>query len=249
MNRAQWLRLAPLILMLLVVLLIGTGVFTKDKSESEKRMTQHLVGYEIPLFSLPFIGRDNTSYQFSPQILRGNVVLINIFSSWCQPCKYEHPVLMKLAQTGKVNMVGLAWKDNADDIIKYLNANGNPFQLVGHDEVGATTVDLGLTGVPETIIIDKDGVVVYNTKEVLTDEIVNEEILPLVARLDPDLAVRTAAPVPPSVPAAPTELPAIPAAQLRQQPVDVPQPTPYFPPQVQAPQPAEAVPATSQPAE
>ena len=205
-TREQWFRLAPLIAMLVFVLLLSTGLFTKNRPNRHK--TVPLVGYELPLFNLPFVGRPTSTHSFSPKIFKGNVILLNVFGSWCEPCAAEHPLLMDLARTGKVNMVGIAWKDKEDKVIGYLTEHGNPFQLVGLDELGQTTVPLGLTGVPETLIIDKRGFVVFDTKEPLTEEVINNTILPLIDKLDPgaaDRAVQKAAAQQQAAPAAPPQ--------------------------------------------
>ena len=248
LTRQQWLRLAPLIVMLVFVLLLSSGLFTKNsRKDYSAPKAVPLIGYEIPQFNLPFVGRPTTKHSFSPRIFRGNVVMINIFGSWCQPCAAEHPVLMNLARTGRVNMVGIAWKDKEPKIIQYLTDNGNPFQLVGLDEMGDTTIPLGLTGVPETIIIDQKGFVVFDTKEPLTEEVVDKTILPLIAKLDPDSIARAeriksaaaaaAAAAEANAPMPQVQPPSVPAA-----PASAPTPVP-----APAPAPAQAMPPAAAP--
>jgi cytochrome c biogenesis protein CcmG/thiol:disulfide interchange protein DsbE len=194
LTRAQWFRLAPLLMMIAVFVAIGSGMLTKNKSRVAHEQASTLLGKEIPLFSLPFIGMQNPDFDFSPQLFRGNVVVMNVFAPWCEPCQLEHPVLMKLAQTGKVNLVGLAWKDKENNVQSFLQANGNPYKLMGLDEMGNTTVPLGLTGVPETIVIDSKGMVAYHCKSPMTEEEAMNTILPLVEKLKAEASPVASAP-------------------------------------------------------
>jgi cytochrome c biogenesis protein CcmG/thiol:disulfide interchange protein DsbE len=181
-TREQWIKVLPFLLMLVVSLALAFGLLEKESDSSDKK-TISLVGDQIPLFSLSFWNMPPQPFDFSPQIFQGSVVMINVFGSWCKPCAVEHPVLMKLAATGKVNMVGIAWRDTEDAVTEYLKKHGNPYKLVGMDEAGQVTVPLGLTGVPETFIIDRQGVVIYHTNQPITEEVAMNTILPLIEKV------------------------------------------------------------------
>ncbi|OYV48010.1 MAG: hypothetical protein B7X10_03725, partial [Burkholderiales bacterium 21-58-4] len=116
-----------------------------------------MVGLRIAPFTLPGLGGGH----FSPQLWKGKVALLNVFASWCVPCASEQPALVRLAQTGKILIYGLAWKDQPQKVAEYLRKNGNPYRSVGLDAYGQTTIPLALTGVPETFVIDKTGRVYY----------------------------------------------------------------------------------------
>lgn len=171
------LRLVPLLVMLLLALMLAFGLFNHPTLRQEERM----VGLNITPFSLPEV---SGSGRFSPDLWRGKVAVLNVFASWCAPCAAEAPALMHLAQSGKVPVFGIAWKDKPEDAARYLQTKGNPYQAVGLDVHGETTLPLALTGVPETFIIDKTGHVYFQFNAPISDDTVDKVILPLVAKLD-----------------------------------------------------------------
>ena len=171
-------RLSPLLIVLALLILAMLGLFGGDR---EKALQSPMVGQKIAFFDLPTL----TSYhtRFNPDLWLGRVAVINIFASWCEPCAVEQPALMKLAATGKVAIYGVAWKDKEDNVVQWLAKRGNPYQTVGLDQAGKSTIAFGLSGVPETYVIAPDGTVTYNYHAPLTDEVVTRDILPLVERL------------------------------------------------------------------
>jgi cytochrome c biogenesis protein CcmG, thiol:disulfide interchange protein DsbE len=175
----QYLKLLPLGLLFLFALVISLGLFGTGKPPEIK---SRMVGQYPGVFDLTVL--DMPQAHFSPQYWRGRVVVLNTFASWCEPCLLEHPLLMKLAQTRKAEMLGISWKDKPDDTRKWLQSRGNPFSQVGVDILGQTTVHLGLTGVPETLILDKRGVIVYHRKAQLTETEVSQVIIPLLDQLN-----------------------------------------------------------------
>jgi cytochrome c biogenesis protein CcmG/thiol:disulfide interchange protein DsbE len=94
--------------------------------------------------------------------------IVNVFASWCTPCQAEHPLLLKLKADG-VPIVGVAWKDEMQDTRAFLNEHGDPFTKVVSDHSGRAGIDLGVTGVPETYLVDANGVVVAKHGSVMTD--------------------------------------------------------------------------------
>jgi cytochrome c biogenesis protein CcmG, thiol:disulfide interchange protein DsbE len=165
----------PLILLALFALLLGFA--RKDGQAPDSRLVGTVLApFEVPLSSAP-------DQPFSSHLWRGKVIVLNAFASWCLPCAAEHPVLMRLAESGKAEIYGLAWKDKPEKIEAWLAGRGNPYRMVGIDEKGAATVALGLTGVPETFVIGPDGTIAWHYKSNLTDEIVSRDILPLIESL------------------------------------------------------------------
>ena len=166
-------RIVPLVVMLLLCLSLGLNLF-KGPSKPKDRM----VGHGIESFDIPEMGKPNA--RFSPKSWEGKVVIVNIFASWCEPCKLEQPVLMGLSKQAKIPLYGISWKDKPANTMKFLARDGNPYTLVAVDENGDVTLPFSMTGVPETFVIGKDGMVRYHTSAALTDEMVTRDILPLV---------------------------------------------------------------------
>lgn len=170
----QFFRILPLIVLFFLSLLLAAGLFNSgDDNPKESRV----IGLNVSDFTIPTLdGKANVS----PKHWLGKVVVVNIFASWCEPCAAEHPVLMRLAKTGKVEIVGIAWKDKPENTAGFLKKYGVPFHQIGSDAKGDTTLAFALTGVPETYIIDQQGKIAYNYKAPITDKMVDEIILPMV---------------------------------------------------------------------
>lgn len=141
----------------------------------------HMIGKTPDVFSLPFLEKSKET--FTPDSLKGEVIVLHIFASWCPGCRIEHPTIMKLAASKKVKIIGLAWKDKPEKTKLWLEKHGNPYQRIVSDEEGESTLPLGLSGVPETFVLDKSGVVAYNLKTPMTEKELNEVLLPLIEKL------------------------------------------------------------------
>ena len=140
-----------------------------------------LVGRVAPGFSLPQLHESDKV--FSPKELVGKVWLLNFWASWCNGCKEEHPVLMRMAQAGNVPIYGMDYKDRHDEALTWLRRHGNPYVLTAVDEAGRVGINYGVYGVPETYVIDKQGVIRYKQIGPLDDEVVAKTIIPLVKEL------------------------------------------------------------------
>jgi cytochrome c biogenesis protein CcmG, thiol:disulfide interchange protein DsbE len=141
-----------------------------------------LVGKPAPAFVLPQL--QATAKQFSPGDMKGKVWLLNAWASWCVACEAEHPLLMELARQNIVPIVGLDYKDKREAALTMLERRGNPYVLTVSDFDGRTGIDYGVYGVPETYVIDKQGVIQYKQIGPLTPENLREKILPLVTELE-----------------------------------------------------------------
>jgi cytochrome c biogenesis protein CcmG/thiol:disulfide interchange protein DsbE len=115
--------------------------------------------------------------------MKGKVWLLNAWSSWCVSCKEEHPVLMDLARQNLVPIYGLDYKDKREDALLQLSRGGNPYTLSVMDREGRTGIDYGVYGVPETYVIDKQGIIRYKQIGPVNYQNLRETILPLVAEL------------------------------------------------------------------
>ncbi|MGI9366176.1 MAG: DsbE family thiol:disulfide interchange protein [Rhizobiaceae bacterium] len=131
----------------------------KDTSE----LPSAFIGKPVPTFSLPPLEGLKVDGEpvagLSHEDLKGNITLVNIFASWCAPCRVEHPVLMKLAENPELTIVGINYKDQAENARRFLGALGNPYSRVGVDQKGRTAIEWGFYGIPETLLVGPDGVV------------------------------------------------------------------------------------------
>jgi cytochrome c biogenesis protein CcmG/thiol:disulfide interchange protein DsbE len=114
---------------------------------------------------------------------KGEVTVLNFFASWCAPCRAEHPLIKELAATPGIRVVGVTFKDNPQDSQKYLDELGNPYAAIGVDDSGRAGMEFGLTGVPETYVIDQDGIIRYRLAQPLDVGRLEKEVKPLLAEL------------------------------------------------------------------
>lgn len=159
---------------LAVFLYIGLGL---DPHE----VPSPLINKPAPAFTLPQLYEP--AKQFSSQDMKGKVWLLNVWASWCVSCREEHPVLMALARQNIVPIYGLDYKDKNADGEAWLSKGGDPYTLIATDTSGRVGIDFGVYGVPETYVIDKQGVIRYKQIGPVTDESLQKKILPLVAEL------------------------------------------------------------------
>ena len=168
--------LLPLAIFVIVVGFLAVGLRLNPRE-----IPSPLVGKSAPTFSLPQLY--DQSKVFSPDELKGKVWLLNFWASWCSGCKTEHPVLMALAKSGEVPIYGLDYKDQKEEALTWLQRWGNPYPVVGMDVSGRVGIDYGVYGVPETYVIDKQGVIRYKQIGPLDDDVVAKKVLPLVKEL------------------------------------------------------------------
>jgi cytochrome c biogenesis protein CcmG/thiol:disulfide interchange protein DsbE len=115
--------------------------------------------------------------------MRGRVWLLNVWASWCESCRDEHPLLVDLSKKGVLPILGLNYKDKGEDAQRWLARFGNPYQLSVVDADGRIGIDYGVYGVPETYLIDAEGVIRYKQIGAITPAILEQKILPLAAAL------------------------------------------------------------------
>ena len=174
MKRA--LFLLPLVLFLGIAAYFAIGL-TKDPSI----LPSALIDKPAPEFALEPLKTDKPG--LAKADLGGEVALINVFASWCVPCRAEHPVLMRLAEENTVPIYGINDKDRKKDALAWLGELGDPYQRIGHDLSGRAGINWGVYGVPETYIIGKDGRIRYRHVGPLFPETLEETILPLIREL------------------------------------------------------------------
>lgn len=141
-----------------------------------------LLNKPAPGFNLPTL---NSPQEFVNQkIFQGHVSLFNVFASWCSSCAAEHPFLVDLAQRQHVLIYGLDYKDDRETALSYLQKYADPYQQVLFDSSGNVAIDWGVYGTPETFVIDSHGIIRYKQVGIITDEIWQTKILPVIKKLE-----------------------------------------------------------------
>jgi periplasmic protein thiol:disulfide oxidoreductases, DsbE subfamily len=166
--------------LILLVALVSIFALSIDRDSSLVRSV--LIDKPVPQFSLPPVeGLDVPG--FDAAALTGQPTLVNVFASWCLPCRDEHPLLETLkAQTG-VRMYGINHSDAPENAVAFLSELGNPYDAVGADRDRRVSIDWGVYGVPETFLVDANGVIVYKHVGPLTLQAIEDELVPALEAL------------------------------------------------------------------
>jgi cytochrome c biogenesis protein CcmG, thiol:disulfide interchange protein DsbE len=168
--------LVPLALFFVMVGFLAKGLFL-DPHE----VPSPLIGKPAPAFTAPILGE--TDKHFSVAEMKGKVWLLNMWASWCEACKVEHPLLVEMKDHA-IPLFGMAYKDTDTESQAVLNAMGNPYQITATDADGKIGIDYGVYGVPETYIIDKKGIIRYKQIGPITPDALRDKILPLLKELE-----------------------------------------------------------------
>ena len=168
--------LLPLILFLALIVFLFVGL-SRDPNE----IPSPLLDKPAPAFNLPQLADPQRS--FKSEEMRGRVWLLNVWASWCEACRDEHPVLLELARARVVPIYGLNYKDERQDALNWLEEFGDPYTTILVDADGRVGIDYGVYGVPETFVIDREGVIRYKQIGPVTVEALRDKIIPLVKEL------------------------------------------------------------------
>ncbi len=166
----------------LLVFVVLSGFLAIGLKLDPKVVPSPLIGKPAPDFDLPQLAAPDR--RLAAQDLRGQVWLLNVWASWCVACQQEHPLLVELSKTGQVKLYGLNYKDKRDDALGWLRRFGDPYLQSVSDAEGLVGIDYGVYGVPETFVIDKQGVIRHKQIGPVTPESLRDTLLPLVAQLE-----------------------------------------------------------------
>ena len=170
-----------LLFLLPIVIFLGfVAAFFAGLGHDPQLVPSALIGKPVPHFALPALLDGGAGLDSAD--LKGKVVLVNVFASWCAPCRAEHPLLMRLAKEG-VELDGIDYKDKPEDARRWLGDLGDPYKRIGTDRAGTVAIDWGVYGVPETFVVDGSGTIRFKQVGPLSPEDINDTILPLVRRL------------------------------------------------------------------
>ena len=174
--RRAWLVFVPLALFAIVALLFMLRLGAGDAS----RLPSALIGKPVPVFALgPVEGLAKPGLE-SADLEAGKVTVVNVFASWCGPCREEAPALLQLSRQG-LPLVGIAYKDKPENTRRFLTDDGDPFRAIGADTTGRTGIDFGVYGVPETYVVDGRGTITAKIVGPLTEDAIRDQLMPAVA--------------------------------------------------------------------
>ena len=169
-RRRHWLVALPLIGFLAVAALFLLRLYGGDPS----KIPSALIGRPAPQTALPALEglvRNGAAIPgLDPAALRGKVSVVNVWASWCVPCHDEAPLFTELAKDARLQMVGINYKDGADNARRFLGRYGNPFGIVGVDSNGRGSIEWGVYGVPETFVVGREGTILYKMVRPVTPE-------------------------------------------------------------------------------
>ena len=169
--------------LLLFGIVAATFLWWLDHDGDSGDVASVLIDDPVPDFSLPPVEGAGVPGFSSADLRAGEVVLVNVFASWCFPCRTEHPFLMRIAEDQVADIYGINYRDKRSNAVNWLAEWGNPYVAVGADESGRVTADWGAHGIPKTLVIDRAGVIRYRHVGPLSSEILEETVLPLVRLL------------------------------------------------------------------
>ena len=163
------------------VFLVLAGFLAVGLKLNPREVPSPLINKPVPAFNLAQLHQPNLL--FSQKDMQGKVWLLNVWASWCAACRDEHPLLIELEKSGIVPIVGLNYKDKSAEGKAWLERFGNPYMLSVTDPEGRVGIDFGVYGVPETFVIDRQGIIRYKQIGAITRQILEGRILPLVREL------------------------------------------------------------------
>lgn len=177
-KRLPWLALLPLFLFLA---LAGVFLFQLLSGRDASVVPSALIGAPAPQTNLPSLegsplpGIDSAAFD-------GKLTLVNVWASWCAPCRQEHPLLMELADDEGLVIAGLNYKDRPTQARGFLAELGNPYDAIGVDGSGRTAIDWGVYGVPETFLVGPDGTILYKHVGPFTTQSMRDGLMPAIAK-------------------------------------------------------------------
>lgn len=160
--------------MVLAVFLLGL------ERDNAQELPSALIDEPAPQFVLEPLG-DGRPGLSTADLEAPGIKLVNVWASWCPPCRAEHPQLMALGESG-ITLYGINYKDKRENAVAFLDEHGDPFERIGADTTGRTAIDFGVYGVPETFVIDSDGTIVYRRAGPILEGDIERYIMPAIEK-------------------------------------------------------------------
>lgn len=171
--------LAPLVLFMT---LAGLFLYKLATGGQGDLIPSALIGKPVPAFELPALEGVGLPGLKTADLTAGGVTVVNVWASWCVPCRQEHPLLEEVAKDSRVRLVGINYKDEAENARRFLGSLGNPFAAIGTDTRGRSAIDWGVYGVPETFVIGRDGKIAYKHIGPITPESLQSKLKPEIEK-------------------------------------------------------------------
>jgi len=172
----RWLAVLPVIAFMALAGLFLTQLLS-DRDAAV--IPSALIGAPAPKTELPPLDGMNLPGLNSADFA-GRVTLVNVFASWCAPCRVEHPLLMEVAKDKRITVAALNYKDTPENARRFLGGLGNPFAAIGVDQTGASAIDWGVYGVPESFLVGKDGRILYKYVGPFTPDAIRTGLMPAI---------------------------------------------------------------------
>jgi len=165
----------------LALFLVLGGFFALGLTKDPKILPSEMIDRPLPAFELEDLF--DATQSITENDLRGDVRLVNIFGSWCTSCVIEHPVLMKIAKSGTVEIIGVDWRDTRENALAWLERYDNPYTRIIYDKDSVLAIQMGVTGAPESFVIDKQGNIRYKVTGIISDEMWRKTLSPMIKQL------------------------------------------------------------------
>jgi cytochrome c biogenesis protein CcmG/thiol:disulfide interchange protein DsbE len=140
-----------------------------------------LIGTKAPSLNLPPL-EGSSLPALTDEAVKGKLTLVNVFASWCIPCRDEHPLLKQLAEDGRLNIVAINYKDKNENALRFLGELGNPYHAIGIDPNGKAAIDWGVYGIPESYLVTPDGTIIYKRVGPFDDISLKEGLFPAMEK-------------------------------------------------------------------
>ena len=171
--RAAW----PLIILVFLAALLAFGL-----TRNPGVLPSEMIDRPVPEFELSDLYQPNIILE--QDVFLNDVSLINVFGSWCIACEVEHPKLMAISRNEDLNLVGIDWRDTRENGQLWLRRNGDPYDFIIFDEDSRLAIDLGVTGAPESFLVDKKGRIRYKHVGIISDEVWSNILRPIITSLE-----------------------------------------------------------------
>ncbi|KAA9385012.1 DsbE family thiol:disulfide interchange protein [Neorhizobium galegae] len=176
------LPLIPLVIFLGFAAVAGKMLYDQDVNGRDvSAIPSALIGKKAPSLALPPLEGSNTPALTSAAIT-GKLTLVNVFASWCVPCRQEHPILKELANDSRLTIVGINYKDRNDNALRFLGELGNPYKAIGVDPNGKAAIDWGVYGIPESYLVAPDGTILYKKVGPFDARSLTQDLLPAIEK-------------------------------------------------------------------